>query len=68
MAETTAIRLPICSTAPFTCRLKLPSAVFPAESLAEQITIESPIEKRLPGGGAQVTGTTPSTSSIAETR
>ncbi len=67
MPETTAIKLPICSTAPFTCTLKLPSAVFPAESLAAQLTLVSPIGKRLPDGGAQITGTAPSTWSIAWT-
>jgi len=39
--------------------------VFPATSLAEQLTGVAPIAKVLPGAGVQVTGRTPSITSMA---
>jgi hypothetical protein len=46
--------------------VKLSEATFAAESEAEQVTAIAPSGKRLPGAGTQLTGTGPSTSSVAE--
>jgi hypothetical protein len=46
--------------------VKLPSAVLPRASLAEQSTVVVVIAKVEPDGGAQVTATAPSTKSFAE--
>src|SRR5882762_10417485 len=45
---------------------KVAVAVLPALSLALQLTVVVPIGNRLPDAGVQVTGTSPSTVSVAE--
>ena len=45
--------------------VKLPVAVFPAGSLAVQVTVVAPSGKVLPLAGVQVTGTIPATASLA---
>ena len=49
-----------------TVTLKLPFAVFPAASEAEQLTVVVPITKVEPEAGKQLMGTGPSTASLAE--
>ena len=51
---------------PITVMVKLPCAVFPCESVAEQLTVVVPMGNREPEAGTQVTGTGPSTKSFAE--
>ena len=50
-----------------TVTLKLAVAVFPLMSAAVQFTTVLPILKRLPDAGLHVTGTEPSTASLAVT-
>jgi len=49
-----------------TVMLKLPWALFPFESVAEQLTVVVPMGNREPDAGTQVTGTGPSTRSFAD--
>jgi sulfopyruvate decarboxylase TPP-binding subunit len=49
-----------------TVTVKLPLALFPAASAAEQVTVVVPIANVLPETGAQVTGTMPSIASSAD--
>ena len=49
-----------------TVTVKLPVLVFPCKSTAEQLTVVVPIENNEPDAGKQVTGTGPSTKSLAE--
>jgi len=48
-----------------TVTVKLPVDVLPALSVAEQVTTVRPTGKVEPDGGEQVTGTVPSTTSVA---
>jgi hypothetical protein len=48
--------------------VKLPVAVLPDGSLAEQVTVVVPRGKVLPLVGVQVTGTVPATASLAVAR
>ena len=46
--------------------VKLPFAVLPRVSDAEQLTVVVPMGKVLPEGGTQITGRGPSTMSVAD--
>ena len=59
-------RLKVGGVVSRTVTVKLPFAVFPALSFAEQLTVVAPMAKVLPEAGVQVGVIGPSTSSIAE--
>src|SRR4051794_26197848 len=56
---------PVAGTISVTVTAKLPVLVLPAASVAVQVTVLVPTGKRAPDGGSQVTGTPPSTASVA---
>jgi hypothetical protein len=57
----------VSTTVSVTVTSKLPLAVFVCESVAEQLTVVVPTGNVEPDAGKQVTGTEPSTKSLAET-
>src|SRR5262249_20546359 len=56
-----------CSSAPFTCTLKLAVAELPCVSVAVQVTVVVPIGNALPEAGLQISEETASSGSVADT-